>query len=152
MKVLKVDNGDNIIIRSGLTLVKFAETITKDMFNDSNENNKLFCLIASDIVSETNPKIYFSDEGIIYSLEFVAGKEQAILGFLKYDCIVGDVNSYLINLINDTHRKWEETTLTFDEDDTLTNQVLTLLRICKISKEDYLKDPSILSRKFTLKH
>lgn len=144
MKVLKVENCDE-------TLTQYANTMTLDLLSNYNDSNKVLCLKSKSIHATVNPKMYFHHHLTIYSLEFVAGKEEVLLGVLNFTCNdMRNIDAYVANLMTDPHRVWTRTTLHYDRpEQQLTNQVLTLLRICKVDKQAYLANPDILSKKFS---
>lgn len=152
MKVLKVEHCDEIYLETHRqSLADYANTITLDLLSNYNDNNKILCQISKSIMPRSiNPKLYFHNHLTIYSLEFIVGKEEVILGVLNFTCNdMRNIDDYISNLVTDPHRVWTYTTLRYDQpQQQITNQVLTLLRLCKVDKEDYLANPNILSKKF----
>jgi hypothetical protein len=152
MKVLKVEHCDDIYLDAyKQTLTQFANKITLDLLFNYNDSNKILCQLSRSITSAVNPKIYLHHHLTIYSLEFIPGKEEVILGVLNFTCHdKQNMDAYIVNLMTDHHRVWKYTTLHYDyPEQQLNNQVLTLLRLCKIDKEAYLANPAILSKTFT---
>ena len=154
MKILKLVDCNDIFVESKqMTLENFAKEITLDSINNYNDSNKILCKIAKSIKAKKNPIMYFIHCNTIYSLEFIVGKEEVLLKELNFICNNNDIkDEYILNLITDPHRIWNTTVLNYDKidkDKHLTNQVLSLLRICKINKDDYLQNPDVLSKKFT---
>ena len=130
-------------------MIEFAKTMTLDYIHNYNDTNKILCYLAKNLRSEFNPKIYFIHKNTIYSFEFLCGQEEVILGELSFVCQNSHSDTYIFHLISDPHRVWKYTSLLYDgKDEHLSNQVLTLLRICKVDKEDYKKNSEILSNKF----
>lgn len=152
MKVLKVEHCDEIYLEAQKqTLTQYANTITLDLLSNYNDSNKVLCQISKNITATVNPKMYFHHHLTIYSLEFIPGKEEVLLGVLNFTCNdMRNIDTYIANLMTDHHRVWYYTTLHYDRpEQQLNNQVLTLLRLCKVDKEAYLANPDILSKRFT---
>ena len=158
MKVIKVIDVDANVTVNTLPFEKFAETLTKEMMNDDNESNKVLCRVAASMKGGgCNPKVFLEEEEEkekkIYCLEFVAGLEEVLLKELKYECD-GDVKHkemYILHLIHDKNRVWSTKVLRYMVDKDIPNQVLTLLRLCKVDKEEYKKNPDVLSQRFSKK-
>lgn len=150
MNLLKVESCEGLIVNNQPFEI-FARSITKEMLNDDNECNKVLCSISKGIKQETNPKVYFDDDTghKIICLEFLAGVEEVLMKVLSYECDERSKKSYLMNLVNDKHRVWTVKRLHFIEDKHIPNQVLTLLRLCKIDKEEFKRDPGVLSQRFS---
>ena len=160
MKILKLVHCNiEVFMKKTKTKLHFRDVvneITLDSISNYNESNKFLCEISVNISSDLpSPKMFFlsSLSNTIYSLEFISGTEEVILGELHFDCLNDKIREpYAYQLIQDSNRIWNITKLTYDspeEGEKLTNQVLSLLRICKIDKDEYLKNKDILSQKFT---
>ena len=133
------------------TLSEFAKKINIDFTNNYNEFNEILCKFSEKLPLQlNNPKMFFLNYNTIYYFEFLPGKEEVLLGQLNFTKTSDSDEKYIANLISDPHRVWSITSLTYDHNINreLSNQVLTLLRICNINKDDYLKNPNILSKKF----
>ena len=138
-------------------LINFASKVTFDYIQQQNNNN-ILCSISQKLSPELLdvPKMYYSHNlDTIYCLEFAPGQDLVYLKELHYNFDSVDTDEryvYMQNLILDKHRVWSTSTLTckdeFDYDNKLSNQMLTLLRICKIDKTEYIKNPKVLSMKF----
>jgi hypothetical protein len=152
MKVLKLENCDGIYLElQKQTLTEYAQTITLDLLSNYNDSNKILCQLSKRMKNSVNPKMYFHHHLTLYSLEFIVGEEEVLLGRLHFTCSdTQNIDTYIENLLIDPHRVWSIMPLHYDKPQpTLNNQVLTLLRICKIDKEAYLANPDILSKRFT---
>ena len=136
-------------------LIQFAKKVT---FNHlQKQHNKILCSISENTpVNAPPPRMFFCHNlDTMYCLEFIPGKREVLLKELHYDLISTttqrDRTAYVRYLISDKYRVWSSTLLTCDDeldDSALSNQLLNLLRMCKIDKNDYLRDPSVLSTKF----
>lgn len=159
MRLIKVENCDDKLKVIGFdgketSLIELAKKITT--VKEYHPDNKILCQISNTLVpgGTTNPKFFYQVvlPSTIYCLEFIAGTKTVLLKELQYKKTNEEGNIYVYNLISDPHRVWKETPLTYDEDEDkgeeLPNQILTLLRICNIKKEDYIKNPNILGTKF----
>ena len=148
MKILKLENCPP-------TLSEFAKKITIDYTKNSNQFNEILCQHSEKLDSNLllHPKMFFIYSNSIFSFEFIPGTAQVLLGELNFSIIKGattkEMDKYIINLVSDPHRVWSYTTLTYDKSPDVSNQVLTLLRLCKINVDDYLKNPNVLSQKFS---
>lgn len=136
-------------------LIQFAKKVTFDHLQQ--QHNKILCSISENTpVNAPPPRMFFCHNlDTIYCLEFIPGKREVLLKELHYDLISTttqrDRTAYVRYLISDKYRVWSSTLLTCDnefDDSALSNQLLSLLRMCKIDKNDYLRDPSVLSTKF----
>jgi hypothetical protein len=147
MKILKLENCPP-------TLSEFAKKINIEYTKNSNQCNEILCQNSEKLDSNLllHPKMFFIYSNSIFSFEFIPGKAQVVLGKLNFSVIPGantkEIDKYMNFLISDPHRVWSYTTLTYDKSPDVSNQVLTLLRLCKINVEDYLKNPNVLSKKF----
>jgi hypothetical protein len=155
MKVIKVVDVDpNVVKVNTLPFKNFAETITKEMLNDDNESNKVLCRVSAGMKGLlVNPKVFLEEEpNKIYCLEFIAGVEEVLLKELKYECDdIKNKETYVLHLIHDKNRVWNTKVLRYMIDKDIPNQVLTLLRLCKVDKEEYKKNPDVLSKRFSKK-
>lgn len=158
LKILKLENCDVEVDLQNrkIKLKDFADEVTMDTISNYNESNKFLCDMSKRLREDLpSPKMFFlcsTTQNTIYSLELISGKEDVFLGALIFEYRGKNKDEYVNNLIQDSYRIWNVTKLTYDkpqESEKLTNQVLSLLRICKIDKDDYIKDKDILSRKFT---
>jgi hypothetical protein len=132
-------------------VMDFAAKITLDHLNNCNDSNKILCRFSKTLTPyETNPKMIFINLNRIYSLEFISGTENVFLHELEFESNRNmNINQYLENLISDPDKVWKTTSLTYETE--LSNQLLTLLRICKVDKDEYVKNPNALSMKFKKK-
>ena len=158
MRLIKIENCDNDIKVVGgdgkdIQLIELCKKLT--FIKEHHPNNRILCQIANNLVScDLNPKFFYYIPSIIYCLEFVVGTKTVLLRELRYvlnsSSTREESNIYIINLISDPHRVWKETPLTYDDNEgtDLPNQILTLLRICNIKKEDYIKNPNVLGTRF----
>lgn len=146
MKLIKLENCPP-------TLSEFAKKITIDYTKNSNQLNEILCQNSEKIISNVHPKMFFMYSNSIFSFEFIPGKAEVLLGeltfLMKNNASPTEINKYVNYLVSDPHRVWTITKLTYDKSPDVSNQVLTLLRLCKINAEDYLKNPNILSQKFS---
>lgn len=143
MKLLKLEHCNEVT-------QNFVKTLTKEMLNDDNDNNKVLCRFSATIKQESNPKVYLEEEEElkIFCVEFVAGVEEVLLKELSYEC-GSNKESYVLSLINDKNRVWKTKVLHYLSDKEIPNQILTLLRLCKVDKEEYKKNPNVLSQRFS---
>ena len=157
LKILKLENCDvDVDLQNRkIKLRDFADEVTMDTISNYNESNKFLCDISKRIREDLpSPKMFFlssSTQNTIYSLEFISGKEDVFLGALIFEYQGKNQDEYVNSLIQDSYRIWNVIKLAYDtpqESEKLTNQVLSLLRICKIDKDDYIKDKGMLSHKF----
>lgn len=165
MRLIKAENCDDKLKVIGFdgketSLIELAKKITT--VKEYHPDNKILCQLSQSLVpgGTTNPKFFYQLlPSTIYCLEFIAGTKTVLLKELQYVLNASSIkktkeegNIYVYNLISDPHRVWKETPLTYDENEDkgeeLPNQILTLLRICNIKKEDYIKNPNILGTKF----
>jgi hypothetical protein len=136
-------------------LIRFARRVTFDYLQQ--QHNKTLFSISEKLPANTPPPRMFFCHNLdtVYCLEFVPGKREVLLKELHYDLVSTttqtDRTAYIRYLISDKHRVWISTPFTCDDeldDSELSNQMLSLLRLCKINKNDYLRDPNVLSTKF----
>jgi hypothetical protein len=152
-RLFKSIDCDTIYIQhnnSPTLLTTFLSSITFDSIL-SQHHNSILCSVQAPAAI-----VYFTNyQDSIYSLSFASSPSVTIKHLSFSTAPDADKIPYINYLINDTARKWVTVaTLTSQEKDTassssqLSNQVLTLLRICHIDKDDYIKNPSLLSQKF----
>jgi hypothetical protein len=146
MKIIKLETCPPI-------LSEFSQKITIEYTQNLNQFNKILCEMSKKLnVGILHPKIFFVNFNTIFSFEFIPGQEKVLLGELNYSITTNnkDIDKYIEYLVSDPHRVWSVKPLTYDNSDSneLSNQVLTLLRLCKVNKDDYLKNPNVLSQKF----
>lgn len=152
--MLQYKNCDNMYIRHNNSLIPLTTFLSSVTFDSilSHHHNGILCSLRT-ATDMSSPIVYFTNyRDIIYSLTFLTSS--VVIKQLSFTTLPDTEKLPYINyLINDTNRTWIIIdTLTHDVDGTssrqLSNQILTLLRICRIDKEDYIKDPSVLSMKF----
>lgn len=120
--------------------------ITSDIHNDS--------LLSYLTKSTPFPTIFFTNYiDKIYSFAF--SDESICIKSLSFSCFDINKTNYINNLILDSNRNWillktisQPASLSSNNNNLLSNQMLTLLRICKINSNDYIQNPNILASKF----
>ena len=148
MKIIKLENCPPI-------LSDFSRKITIEYTQNLNQFNRILCELSKklDVGTLHHPKMFFVYFNTIYLFEFIPGKEEVLMGELNYSITTNnnEIDKYVTHLVSDPHRVWYMKPLTYDRSDQseLPNQVLTLLRLCKINKDDYLKNPNVLGKKFS---
>jgi hypothetical protein len=156
MLLFKAIHCDDIYVRhndSPMLLTTFLSSVTFDSIL-LQHHNAILCSLTSSSPASSPPIVYFTNNrDSIYSLTFTSS---VIIKHLPFSTTSSsDVTPYINYLISDNNRNWITiNTLTHDtpsDDTVLSNQMLTLLRICHINKDDYIKNPDILARKFVAK-
>lgn len=131
-----------------ISSIPFDSIITSDIHNDS---------LISYLTKKSTlfPTIFFTNNvDKIYSFAF--SDESICIKSLSFSCYDIDKTNYINNLILDSNRNWillktisQPASLSSNNDNNiLSNQMLTLLRICKINSNDYIQNPNILASKF----
>jgi len=132
-------------------LIQFISSIPFDSIISSDIHNDSFLSYLPK--STPFPTIFFTNYvDKIYS--FVFSDKSICIKSLSFDCFDIDKTNYINNLILDSNRNWislktiSSPQLSFSSSNNLSNQMLTLLRICKINSNDYIQNPDILANKF----
>jgi hypothetical protein len=133
-------------------LIQFISSIPFDSIISSDIHNDSFLSYLPK--STPFPTIFFTNYvDKIYS--FVFSDKSICIKSLSFTCFDIDKTNYINNLILDSNRNWillktiYSPQLSFSSSsNNLSNQMLTLLRICKINSNDYIQNPDILANKF----
>lgn len=128
-----------------ISSIPFDSIISSDIHNDA--------LISYLTKSTPFPTIYFTNYvDKIYSFTFL--DKSICIKSLSFSCFDSDKTNYINNLILDSNRNWifvKTISLppsSSSNNNILSNQMLTLLRICKINSNEYLQNPNILASMF----
>jgi len=133
-------------------LIQFISSIPFDSIISSDIHNDSFLSYLPK--SKPFATIFFTNYvDKIYS--FVFSDKSICIKSLSFACFDIDKTNYINNLILDSNRNWillktiSSSQLSFSSSsNNLSNQMLTLLRICKINSNDYIQNPDILANKF----
>ena len=133
------------------SVTDFAKKMTFNYYSNDNHYNKILCEFSKTLkTSVINPNIICINLNRLYAIEFIAGTENVFLKELEFTYYNNNnVTKYIENLISDPRTVWKTTPLNYSKNETeISNQLLTLLRICKVDKDEYIKNPNVLSMKF----
>ena len=127
-----------------ISSIPFDSIISSDIHNDA---------LISYSTKSPFPTIYFTNYvDKIYSFTFL--DKSICIKSLYFSCFDIDKTNYINNLILDSNRNWifvktiSLPPASSSNNNILSNQMLTLLRICKINSNEYLQNPNILASMF----